>query len=451
MNSQPFIEHAHPTVSTVKYLYATAFSCAYPNCAEPLYREDKLAEAWILNSRVCHIHARSENGPRWDASQTPEENRHYANLVLMCIPHSSAIDDARSASSYSPDLLRQWKAAQVAEHDARRQGWPLTERMAQAAIGLSFSQVGVVINNSTVDLRGEGGRAPGAGGGGGGAIGQGARGGRGGEGGLVRNADGAPLSENAIAEFVQMALGEDISGPPPGAGGGGAGAIGDGAVGGDGGGGGDGVFDTLAVEAGDQIEVQVGSGGTTPRLPGVHPTAGGDSVLTIRSAAGVLKRTIRASGGTSAKAGRLPEDWETISLEDLSGGFAISSLLVASFFEVRHGLLSILSGGWTEYTVPTLPFETIWPVHCFATWRSLSGERTRGLQLCLTNPDDEEVSRFALELPPTSPDRFQTQWWRDVGAPLDRIGRWSVSVVSGEFLLSEIFIEVNLAPAIHPA
>lgn len=56
------LQHAPPTVSTVKELYATTLACGIPACGEPLYRENPTTGRRVLNSRVAHIHARSEGG-----------------------------------------------------------------------------------------------------------------------------------------------------------------------------------------------------------------------------------------------------------------------------------------------------------------------------------------------------------------------------------------------------
>src|SRR6476469_2860263 len=107
------IEHPHPTPATAKYLYAHAFRCAFKGCSRPLYRIDEQTDERILNSTICHIHARSEGGPRWDSSQSAEANRSEANLILMCVEHSSAIENSRTAGAYPASLLQEWKQQQV--------------------------------------------------------------------------------------------------------------------------------------------------------------------------------------------------------------------------------------------------------------------------------------------------------------------------------------------------
>ncbi|MGB8816326.1 MAG: hypothetical protein WCC66_00205, partial [Rhizobiaceae bacterium] len=193
-------QHPKPTVGTVKYLYAHAFRCAFKGCRTELYRKDEHSGIRTLNSRVCHIKARSEGGPRWDHNQSAEDNRAHTNLVLMCVEHSNAIDDPSTALNYRDVLLEQWKSAQLKEYEQLKQSWSLDTKMAKEVIAASFSNVGVAISNSTLSLGGEGGKAPGAGGGGGGAIGEGARGGDGGGGGSITK-ELVDLAELVGAEF----------------------------------------------------------------------------------------------------------------------------------------------------------------------------------------------------------------------------------------------------------
>lgn len=393
---------------------------------------------WVLNSRICHICARSEGGPRWNAEQSPEENRSEANLLLMCTSHASVIDDPKTQGHYPAELLGEWKASQLKDHRERMMGWPLTEAMATEALTFSFSNVGVAIANSTVSLGGEAGRAPGAGGGGGGAIGRNARGGRGGKGGAVVRIDGESPSVEELTRLL-----EDLPAhPTPGAGATGSGAVGPGALAGDGGDGGDLLVGTIQVAPGDRFKVTVDAGGKPGRLPGQHGTPGGDTVLIHETSDGAVKRVYRARGGAAPKSGTFPDDWIPISEDDLIDGFQVSTLIIANGVELRDGLLFVLGGGWTTYTVASLPLDAAWPIICRATWTRLSPGHTRGLHLCLSAPDGEEVSRLALDLPePVGAEDSQT-WIRVIGAPLDREGIWRVSVQSGEYLLSAINISV---------
>ncbi len=84
-------EHPRPTDATVKELYATALRCGQPGCMQALYRVSETGVR-VLNSQVAHIHARRENGPRWNPAMTGEENRAYDNLIVLCLEHASEID-----------------------------------------------------------------------------------------------------------------------------------------------------------------------------------------------------------------------------------------------------------------------------------------------------------------------------------------------------------------------
>jgi hypothetical protein len=157
------IEHPAPSPATAKLLYGTAYRCAYKNCSRPLYRIDEQTGERTLNSRICHIYARRQNGPRWSDNQSTDHNRSEKNLVLMCLEHASAIDDPALENAYPPELLLEWKSKQLEEYDQLAQSWALSPEMAEEVIKAS-SNLEVIFSSSTVHLGGEGGRGPGAGG-----------------------------------------------------------------------------------------------------------------------------------------------------------------------------------------------------------------------------------------------------------------------------------------------
>ncbi|WP_143665997.1 hypothetical protein [Streptomyces sp. CS159] len=120
----------------MKQLYGTAFRCAKPDCQRPLFRLDNETGDRTLNSRVAHIHARREGGPRWNADMSDEANRSGENLLLLCIEHSYEIDE--NAARFPPEILREWKAAQLAEHDQIQRSWHLNNDEVAEASMLSF-------------------------------------------------------------------------------------------------------------------------------------------------------------------------------------------------------------------------------------------------------------------------------------------------------------------------
>lgn len=125
-----------PTPSTVRQLYGSAFRCAYPGCSRPLYKLSDDTGDRVLNSRVAHIHARRQGGPRWLAMPA-EENRSFDNLVLLCIEHSYEIDE--TPDSFPAEMLREWKTAQIAEYDRLQRNWPITDDEATEVLVASES------------------------------------------------------------------------------------------------------------------------------------------------------------------------------------------------------------------------------------------------------------------------------------------------------------------------
>ena len=297
------IEHPAPSEATVKELYANAFGCANPQCKASLYSVNS-DETRTLNSRVAHICARRENGPRWDREMSPEENRSVGNLLLMCIPHSYEVDDPQRVRLYSKELLRSWKEQQLAEYDRTREGWQLTDAEAEEVIRESLTAE-VIIQGDTINLGAQGGQAPGAGGAGGTALGRGATAGRGGPGGPITfNLGGLP-------------------GEAPGAGGGGASSI------------------------DPESELLWRGPGRTPTLGqheylGMDGRGGGDT--TISDAEGNV--LLRAKGGQAALAGS--------GIRSTSDGFTVSTLLLANHIKIIGAYFSLLSGGFAHYNALNL-------------------------------------------------------------------------------------------------
>jgi len=457
------IEHPPPTEATVKYLYAHAFRCAYQGCLRPLYRMDEQTGERTLNSRICHIHARREDGPRWCPTQSGDDNRSEQNLLLMCVEHANAIDEPLTLAAYPAELLKKWKTEQIDEYDRLKQGWAVDTAMAKAAIDASFSNVEIGIKATTLQFGGEGGKAPGAGGGGGGAIGRNSRGGQGGPGGGHRIDDGEytlPWTKNDSSQETLDEIFTRADADPgfqPGAGGGGAGAIGDNARAGDGGGGGESVsalIDIVALKSAGlhHIEVEVGKGGQGARLPGQHSSSGEDSIVRFIAKGGTVLKTLRASGGSSARSStsRLPDDVAELTANDINNGFRITTLMAVDAAEVRDGLLFILGGGWKRFLIPQLPCDVAWTVACTASGQPFDETIPLAMYLSLIHPDGHETSCQTLILPAQNRQEGVYHWIRQIGASFDAEGVWSLRVHSGGFLLGQIDIEV-LNPATSPS
>ncbi|WP_155945494.1 hypothetical protein [Micromonospora sp. CNB394] len=130
------VEHRPPTPATIKQLYGTAFRCGEPSCTKPLYRLNNETGEWILNSRVAHIHARSEGGPRWDPQMSEESNRSPDNLIPLCEEHAFEID--ATPEHFPAELLLEWKRAQLEEHLQLGKSWPLSDAEAAEVAVESF-------------------------------------------------------------------------------------------------------------------------------------------------------------------------------------------------------------------------------------------------------------------------------------------------------------------------
>ena len=57
--------------------------CAEPSCRGPLFKVDQASGLHGLNSRVAHIHARQQNGPRWDATMSAEATTNRVKPVSV--------------------------------------------------------------------------------------------------------------------------------------------------------------------------------------------------------------------------------------------------------------------------------------------------------------------------------------------------------------------------------
>lgn len=83
------IEHQPPTDSTKRQLLAACGNqCAFSACSEIIVDRDH----GVLVGKIAHIKARRENGPRFDHTQTEEENRSASNLIALCGKHHDIVD-----------------------------------------------------------------------------------------------------------------------------------------------------------------------------------------------------------------------------------------------------------------------------------------------------------------------------------------------------------------------
>ncbi|MEJ1968425.1 MAG: hypothetical protein WDN03_07285 [Rhizomicrobium sp.] len=124
-------EPAGPSVATIKRLFAHSGNrCAFPKC------QNRLVEGETIVGEICHIKARSPDGPRYDANQTPEQRHAYDNLILMCSLHHTVIDD--DAVAYTVERLASMKA----EHERGAGAMADADANSGAQLLLSVNQSG---------------------------------------------------------------------------------------------------------------------------------------------------------------------------------------------------------------------------------------------------------------------------------------------------------------------
>lgn len=138
---------AEPTEKTIKRLFALSGNiCAYPGCLLPI-----VESAGTITGEICHIRARSQGGPRFDANQTNDERHGYDNLILLCRHHHKIID--AQPDIYTADALQEMKGV----HEG------VVGRQEQAADGFfakillnDFHRISVVGNSGNVAINSPG-------------------------------------------------------------------------------------------------------------------------------------------------------------------------------------------------------------------------------------------------------------------------------------------------------
>lgn len=337
------VEHPLPTDSTIYKLYASSRGCAFRGCSQAHIEVDVNTGVKVCTTQVCHIHARRENGPRWDASQTAEANRSDSNLVLLCGKHHTVVDDRRNEYFYTPELLKGWKAQQETQL-----GIPLTQEDKEA-----IAQTSVFITADTLNLGGQGGAAPGAGGGGGAAIGSNAIGGRGGDGGRIFK-DGRPADASALQPWMDVLSGASHR-RAPGSGGGGVPATADDAVGGRGGDGGD-IHTGKFTASGATYEIKVGRGA---RLPG--QIGGSSQIEAVENDSSTKPVTPRASGGMSGDS-YLPADVPEIDAAAVQSGVRVCCVAVVESASMENGAHLVRRFGLSKWNLSEIPSEVVFPL-----------------------------------------------------------------------------------------
>lgn len=115
-----------PKSDVVRALFARSGNrCAFPGCTAPLINDRNQFVA-----QVCHIEAAETEGERFNPSQSDEERRDYANLLILCYPHHVETDDV---TRYSVQTLREMKA--LHEQQFERSPFKIDESLLNKIVG----------------------------------------------------------------------------------------------------------------------------------------------------------------------------------------------------------------------------------------------------------------------------------------------------------------------------
>lgn len=82
--------------------------CQFDNCNKPLWRNE-LTMGKMNASYIAHIYAYSKNGPRYDAELSPNLEKDFSNLMLVCDVCHRTFDDKELENEYPASRLQKMK------------------------------------------------------------------------------------------------------------------------------------------------------------------------------------------------------------------------------------------------------------------------------------------------------------------------------------------------------
>jgi hypothetical protein len=96
------------TVATEAALWALSNGrCYAPGCSFPVVIEIRPG-VYRKNAQIAHIHG--VRAPRYAPGLSAEQCAAFSNLLLLCLPHHSEVDDRKTGERlYPPEVLIKWK------------------------------------------------------------------------------------------------------------------------------------------------------------------------------------------------------------------------------------------------------------------------------------------------------------------------------------------------------
>jgi hypothetical protein len=99
-------KHISPATQAALWALSTG-RCYAPGCTSSVVVE---VRPGVLRKNAQIAHIRGVRRPRFDPTLTVEECAAFGNLLLLCLPHHSEVDDPKTGEKlYPPGLLRKWK------------------------------------------------------------------------------------------------------------------------------------------------------------------------------------------------------------------------------------------------------------------------------------------------------------------------------------------------------
>ncbi len=99
-----------PSAPTKDRLWALAHNvCANPDCRADVIDYNLETNVAVKLGEVVHIHGNNPGTNRYLASQSDEERHGFDNLLVLCRPCHTIVDDKQNEVHYPAESLRAWK------------------------------------------------------------------------------------------------------------------------------------------------------------------------------------------------------------------------------------------------------------------------------------------------------------------------------------------------------
>lgn len=98
----------HPATEAALWALSNG-RCYAPRCPMPVILETRPG-VYRKNAWVSHIYGVRQRAARYREGMSSEERDSFKNLLLLCMPHHTEVDDEKTGEQfYPPDVLQEWK------------------------------------------------------------------------------------------------------------------------------------------------------------------------------------------------------------------------------------------------------------------------------------------------------------------------------------------------------